>query len=974
MPDSDDLPPPPQDPLGVTVPMKSSPSPSSLPATSPPSNSKASGAHYGPEFPLPEELQAMLGSGYVVESFLGQGGMGAVYKGLQMPLRRPVAIKILAKRSAEVADDFAFEERFKREAYAMAALTHPHIVQVYDCGDAGDHYLFISMELVEGGDLSAAIKSGACKPDVALKWIPQICDALQFAHEHGIVHRDIKPANIFLTADGRAKVADFGLAKKFDSQSTFATKTGMSMGTPDYAAPEQFEAAEDLDHRADIYSLGVMMYQMFTGTLPRGSFRPASQRVGIDPRIDTVLVKTMEHDRADRYQSAAEIKADLAAITAPATKPQPTMKRVGAAAVPTIAPRVAPSAVPDGPRTPSRPESSGKTNSRRMLWLSALGVAAISLVAWFAWPRNGGLASGAGSSTAPAVDLLALVDVKRDAIEGAWVLSPEGLRTKAGVSQILQLPYVPPAEYDFEVELTPSANNGHISQIFALGGKSPAWCIDKGISTTTMMSGIENVDGQSMGSRRVDAAIAHEQGFLTNGKRYRLRVEVRKNAIRCFLDDKSFVEWNGDPARLGTPGSSAMRNPGHLGLATRKRNVIFHKIEVREIGGRGTVSPAVLTKSGGPSGNIPAASSTLVASEPAAIKLWGTEEKAKGPGGTWDDGALRLDGGNRMFLSKPSRDMIVRASIRANPDAENPLVRFRVQGSKNKDAFYKLALSAVSNNLVLFHNEAGEQTHLAGWSLGRKRSPDEWVRFEIRAIGDAITVFADGKELGTHKDARITTPGGVCIIGTKNCYFRDIEYVPLDKTGISNAATSTPASAAGSDPTAIKLWDTPEKIPAGAEKRRRLENGAVRLDGIALKQKEPACRDVIFRASVRANPDADNPSLRVREQGATDAESDAFYKITLVPAQKQVLLQYGFGRETKLIKDWPRAYGVQEWVRLELKAVGSELTVSVDGRVLDTIKDETLLKAGGVGLYAGANGYFRDIEYVPLDKTGAAAP
>jgi serine/threonine protein kinase len=160
----------------------------------------------------------MLEGRYLVESFLGQGGMGAVYKGLQLPLKRPVAIKILAKRAE--ADDFAFEERFKREAYAMAALAHPNIVQVYDCGDAGENYLFISMELVEGGDLSDAMKEGRITPEVALKLIPQICDGLQAAHERGIVHRDIKPANIFLTADGRAKVADFGLAKKFDAKAS----------------------------------------------------------------------------------------------------------------------------------------------------------------------------------------------------------------------------------------------------------------------------------------------------------------------------------------------------------------------------------------------------------------------------------------------------------------------------------------------------------------------------------------------------------------------------------------------------------------------------------------------------------------------------------------------------------------------------------------------------------------------------------
>src|SRR5436190_11668179 len=290
--------------------------------------SAPSASHYVAELPYAEELQQILEGRYIVESFLGQGGMGAVYKGLQLPLKRPVAIKILAKRQAAGGEDeFAFEERFKREAYAMAALTHPNIVQVYDCGDAGESFLFISMELVQGGDLSDAIKSGQVTPELALKLIPQICDGLQAAHERGIVHRDVKPANIFLTADGRAKVADFGLAKKFDVKSTFVTKAGLGMGTPDYAAPEQFEGVADIDHRADIYSLGVMFYQMLTGKLPRGIWQKPSKLKPMDPRLDAIASRSMEQDRTERYQTVAEMKADIMecrAIPADATGVMPT--------------------------------------------------------------------------------------------------------------------------------------------------------------------------------------------------------------------------------------------------------------------------------------------------------------------------------------------------------------------------------------------------------------------------------------------------------------------------------------------------------------------------------------------------------------------------------------------------------------------------------------------------------------------------
>jgi serine/threonine protein kinase len=294
-------------PLPIIEPTGASASPSHVE----PGASKSGESQYAVELPLPQDLQAMLGGAYVVEGFVGQGGMGAVYKGVQLPLRRPVAIKILRKGAGA---KFGFEERFKREADTMASLTHPHIVQVHDCGDAGRNFLFICMELVGGGDLGGLLKRGEMPQERAVRLVMEICEALQFSHERGVVHRDIKPTNILLTNDGHVKVADFGLAKHFGQPTSFVTQSGLSMGTPGYAAPEQLGGAGDVDHRADVYSLGVMLYQMLTGWLPRGAYRPPSARAHVDERLDAVVFKAMEHDRADRYQSAAEFKAALAAI------------------------------------------------------------------------------------------------------------------------------------------------------------------------------------------------------------------------------------------------------------------------------------------------------------------------------------------------------------------------------------------------------------------------------------------------------------------------------------------------------------------------------------------------------------------------------------------------------------------------------------------------------------------------------------
>jgi len=266
-----------------------------------------------PDLPLPEELTALLPTGnYHVESFLGQGGMGAVYKGTQVRLKRPVAIKIMRRF---LGKDYDFEARFEREAQAMAKLNHPGIVSVIDYGEAGPDYLYIVMELVDGADMMEVIRTGRMTQEMALTLLPQICDALQFAHDNGIVHRDIKPSNIMLTRDGRIKVADFGLAKCFDFESSFRTQTGAGMGTPDYAAPEQFDSDGQVDHRADIYALGVMIYQMITGQLPRGVWKPPSQRAGVAPQWDDIVRHAMESDSKDRYQKASEVKSDITRIT-----------------------------------------------------------------------------------------------------------------------------------------------------------------------------------------------------------------------------------------------------------------------------------------------------------------------------------------------------------------------------------------------------------------------------------------------------------------------------------------------------------------------------------------------------------------------------------------------------------------------------------------------------------------------------------
>ncbi len=257
--------------------------------------------------PSSEELSELFPE-LEVEELLGTGGMGCVFRARQKKLDRVVAIKILPR---ELAQDDLFAERFAREARAMARLNHPNIVSIYDFGQAGDMY-FLAMEYMDGMNLRELIDARALNPNEALGVFVQVCNALSYAHAEGVVHRDIKPENILFNKQGHVALADFGLARlAMDSNAEISiTQTRQAMGTLNYMAPEQYENPKSVDHRADIYALGVLLYELMTGKIPRGSFPPVSSICPDGPAVDHIINKALQVSPDDRYAFVDLMLAD----------------------------------------------------------------------------------------------------------------------------------------------------------------------------------------------------------------------------------------------------------------------------------------------------------------------------------------------------------------------------------------------------------------------------------------------------------------------------------------------------------------------------------------------------------------------------------------------------------------------------------------------------------------------------------------
>ena len=271
-----------------------------------------------PYTPADESLVGMQLDEYRIDALLGQGGMASIYYGLDVRLKRRVAIKVI---SAPLRTDFGYVARFGREAQAIARLEHPHIVRLYRYGeDKG--LLYMAMQYVDGTDLASVLaehrQAGSLiEPEEAGRIVREVCLALDYAHAHGVIHRDVKPSNIMLDKQGHVYLADFGLALLTE----FGTR-GEILGSPRYMAPEQAISSAEVVPQSDLYAVGVILYEMFTGEIPFDADEPMeialmhmskpprpprSLRPQISPALEAVILKALAKDPAQRYQSGAEL-------------------------------------------------------------------------------------------------------------------------------------------------------------------------------------------------------------------------------------------------------------------------------------------------------------------------------------------------------------------------------------------------------------------------------------------------------------------------------------------------------------------------------------------------------------------------------------------------------------------------------------------------------------------------------------------
>ena len=954
---------------------------------------------------------ARLLPGYEIIALRGRGGMGAVYEARQKSLDRIVALKLLP---AEVAQDGEFVERFIREARTLARLNHSHIVTVYDFGRSLEEHLYFTMELVEGTDLARMLDGPKLAPELVCDLILQVCQALHYAHEQGIVHRDVKPANVLVSTTGRVKVADFGLARQQEPGAADSI-SGPIMGTPAYMSPEQL-AGRKIDRRVDVYALGVMLYQMLCGKVPGIGSPAPSQCAPVDARWDAVVFRALQAAPDDRYQTADEMRLAVEQISqaveiAPWYRRRPLLFAAAAALLAVAASdavyrwtkarqitfasgHVAPkhdALGPDAPKAGERPATpaaqpplaevtmANATRERPYInWLGMrfvpvpitgrpAGAAPVLFSIWETrvqdyqifvqetqrtWPGPG-FAQG---PTDPAV-MVSRNDAQ-DFCE--WLTARERKSGHLSATQSYRLPS--DHEWSCAVGLgelenamaTPAEKDGKITNRFPWGSQWPP------------PAGTENLGGEELRAEAERQAQSGKQTYSHYIAGYSDAFvhtapvgSFPANAFGLFDLGGNVREWCGDwydsdPLFCTSRGGSWIENSPSLSSSARRMALpATHRTE--SIGFR-----VVL-------GETPAATAPPVAME-APWRDWVTEYRQR---------LARKDSyqddGRQLTLRRPSyenmgmaRDSAVRATwipagepgamlmLRRGPAPPAPPLRYygaKIGGQKVRVFAMPNAESHMPERLI------GE------WPLPPSFDPKVEQTFEFRALGNRYTVRLNGQEIGSALDTNLDQtwgwPGFIAGTGT---VIRKLEYQLLDRD-INKPPDALPDRLPSSQWQALGLEAEPGHVLGRADGWKRCVHPAT-LEG-------PTLENGAVRGRFRFFPE-ERLWLLLRSDGQT-----AGYAATIAADGRRVSVgrastSHPLPGEEIARFDLPRRLSAGDEFTLEFRTIGDRLAVYFDGELIGA-KEDRAWHAGRSAIYS-EGGLFRDLAWGEFAPPPAGVP
>jgi len=698
---------------------------------------------------------------YEVLALLGRGGMGAVYQARQVQLDRLVAIKLLP---LEISVDVDFADRFRREARAMAKLNHPNIIAVHDFGTTSAGHLFFVMEFVDGANLHAIIHGPGLEPAQALSITVQVCEALAFAHEHGVVHRDIKPANVMVDQRGRAKVADFGLARLTDpgAEQMGHTMTGTVMGTPDYMAPEQMKGM-NVDHRADIYSLGVMLYEMLCQDVPRGVFDPPSQRAGVDARLDDVVRRAMQQQPERRYQQTTEMRADVDQIRTTMVAPSPSL----VAAVRQITPQ---------PKAPDQPR--GRRQSKAGVLIALATVALVFGVFAFLWTRRPAEGTPPVAATSEPVAKRALV--QPDPAGWQPLLTDSELRKtnqkgrefKDGLLHLqggLAYKNQPTADGAIRVKMVLREGTKDASVKLrkdAAEGGYHLYLFD-GWGTVRLTRGSGGDADSLLGSKTLPKP-------LKIGDSVMLELRAQRTRLTALVDGVVMIEVDDD----------RVTERGQWGVTSR--DAWFESIEVQSF-----ASPAVASASA----LEPGAKAGTVSTEKwvDVLAKWKRDNPNGQPGfKPVPEGVEVINAFAFGPAPQALTDVAVRVTARSTNSSWGRLTYLRhTPGKTGFDSGYVLSIGKTKFKINVKTPEAKDGKELASCDVPAGWAITEANTIEFRAEGDKLTALVNGREMLTARDSTYPS-GGICLHAGPPTTYEKFAYAKLEGVARPAGTNGTP--------------------------------------------------------------------------------------------------------------------------------------------------------------------------------------